>query len=267
MKSYQPKPSSNGPPYVVAHRGVSAKAPENTLASFERAADVSGIDMIELDVRLSKDEEVIVLHDRTLQRTSTGNGPARNYSREEILRFDAGSWFHPMFSHQRIPTLCEVFQRVGDRLWVDVEIKSDWIHREPPGLLEEKVLDVVHRCGMDERVLFSSFDHQLLATIKKMEPSAVTGVLYNFSHDFARSPSKLAERVGASVFVCAKRELTRRMVDDAHRHGIAVYVYTLNSVQDAQRMLTYGVDGILSNNADDILPVVKNHGAKAESFC
>ena len=261
MKPYQPKPLHNNPPYVIAHRGVSAKAPENTLASFERAASVSGIDMIELDVRLSKDEEVIVLHDRTLQRTSTGNGPARNYSMEEIRRFDAGSWFHPMFSHQCIPTLCEVFQQVGDRLWVDVEIKSDWLHREPPGLLEEKVLDAVHRCGMDDRVMFSSFDHQLLATIKKMKPSSVTGILYNFSYDFSRLPSTLAERVGALVFVCAKRELTHRMVDDAHSHGIAVYVYTLNSVHDAQRMLTYGVDGILSNNADDILDVVKSHGA------
>jgi len=77
MKPYQPKPVHDKSPYIIAHRGVSAKAPENTLASFERAASVPGIDMIELDVRLSKDEEVIVLHDRTLQRTSTGNGPAQ----------------------------------------------------------------------------------------------------------------------------------------------------------------------------------------------
>jgi glycerophosphoryl diester phosphodiesterase len=261
MKSYRPKPLQNTSPYVIAHRGISAKAPENTLASFEQAARIPGIDMIELDVRLSRDEEVIVLHDRTLQRTSTGNGPARNYSMDEIRRFDAGSWFHPMFSHQHIPTLSEVLQQVGDRLWVDVEIKSDWLHREPPGLLEKKVLDVVHQCNMDDRVLFSSFDHQLLATIKNMNPSLVTGILYNFSFDFGRSPSTLAERVGASVFVCARRELTHSMVEDAHSHGIAVYVYTLNSIHDAERMLTYGVDGILSNNADDILDVVKNHDA------
>jgi glycerophosphoryl diester phosphodiesterase len=260
MKPYQPRPLQNKPPYVIAHRGVSAKAPENTLASFERAASIPGIDMIELDVRLSKDEEVIVLHDRTLQRTSTGNGPARNYSMEEIRRFDAGSWFHPMFSQQRIPTLCEVLQRVGDKLWVDVEIKSDWLHHEPPELLEKKVLDAVNKCGMDNRVMFSSFDHRLLATLKRMQPLLITGVLYNFSRDFGRLPSTLAKRVGASVFVCAKRELTHQMVDDAHRHGIAVYVYTLNSIYDAQRMLMYGVDGILSNNADDILDVIKSHG-------
>jgi glycerophosphoryl diester phosphodiesterase len=258
MKPFQPRPFPNRSPYVVAHRGISAKVPENTLASFELAASISGIDMIELDVRLSRDEEVIVLHDRTLQRTSTGNGPARNYSLEEIRRFDAGSWFHPKFSHQYIPTLHEVLRQVGSRLWVDVEIKSDWLHREPPGLLEEKVLETVHACGMEDRVMYSSFDHPLLANIKKLKPSAITGVLFNFSHNFGRLPSTLAERVGASVFVCAKRELTHRMVDDAHSRGIAVYVYTLNSMRDAQRMLMYGVDGIMSNTADDILGVVKN---------
>jgi glycerophosphoryl diester phosphodiesterase len=262
MKPYQPKPSPGTPPYVVAHRGLSAKAPENTLASFEQAASFPGIDMIELDVRLTKDEEVIVLHDRTLQRTSTGNGPARNYSLEEIQWLDAGSWFHPMFAKQRIPTLAEVFQQVGKRLWVDVEIKSDWLHREPPGLLEEKVVDVVCQCGMDDRVLYSSFDHQLLYNIKRMKSSAITGVLFDFLHDFSRPPSKLAERVGAKVFKCATRELNRHMLYDAHMHGIAVYVYTLNSVQGAQRMLTYGVDGILSNNADDIVNVVKNYEYK-----
>jgi glycerophosphoryl diester phosphodiesterase len=262
MRTYEPKPLPSAPPYVVAHRGISAKAPENTLASFEQAAAVPGIDMIELDVRLTKDEEVIVLHDRTLQRTSTGNGPARNYSLEEIRRLDAGSWFHPVFSEQRIPTLSEVFQQVGSRLWVDVEIKSDLLHRERPGLLEEKVLDVVHKCGMNNRVMISSFNHQLLSNLKRMESSVVTGVLFDFLHDFGRAPSKLAERVGAKVFKCATRELNRQMLNDAHKHGIAVYVYTLNSVQSAQRMLTYGVDGILSNNADDIVSVVKSYEGK-----
>ncbi|MCX6120806.1 MAG: glycerophosphodiester phosphodiesterase family protein [Ignavibacteriales bacterium] len=262
MRPFQPKPLPGAPPYVIAHRGISAKAPENTLASFEQAAGVPGIDMIELDVRLTKEEEVIVLHDRTLQRTSTGNGPVRNYSLEEIRKLDAGSWFHPMFAEQRIPTLAEVFQHVGSRLWVDVEIKSDLLYREPSGLLEKKVLDVVHQCGMDDRVMFSSFNHQLLSNIKRMKSSAVTGVLFDFLHDFGRSPSKLAERVGAKVFKCATRELNRHMLNDAHTHGIAVYVYTLNSVQGAQRMLTCRVDGILSNNADDIVSVVKNDNGK-----
>ena len=90
----------------------------------------------------------------------------------------------------------------------------------------------------------------------------MTGVLFDFLHDFGRLPSKLAERVGAKVFKCATRELTPKMLDDALKNGIAVYVYTLNSVQGVQRMLTYGVDGILSNNADDIVSVVKSYSGK-----
>jgi glycerophosphoryl diester phosphodiesterase len=262
VRIFEPKPSPGVPPYVIAHRGLSAKAPENTLASFEQAAGVRGIDMVELDVRLTKDREVIVLHDRTLQRTSTGNGPAHNYTLEEIRRLDAGSWFHPKFAEQKIPTLAEVFQQIGSSLWVDVEIKSDWLHREPPGLLEEKVLDVVHNCGMDNNVLFSSFNHQILSNIKQIKSSAVTGVLFDFLRDFGHLPSRLAERVGAKVFKCATRELNRKMLNDAHKHGVAVYVYTLNSVRGVQRMLTYGVDGILSNNADDIVSVVKGYSGK-----
>lgn len=259
MKPFQPKPASGAPPYVIAHRGISAKAPENTLASFKMAAAISGVDMIELDVRLTKDEEVIVLHDQTLQRTSTGNGLARRYAFYEIRRFDAGSWFHPAFSQSRIPTLAEVLQTIGQRLWVDVEIKSDWFHKEPVGLLEERVLDVVHRCGMDDRVMFSSFDHKLLANLKRKNSSAITGVLYNFYHNVGRLPSTLAERVGAQVFVCAKHELTHTMVEDAHAHNIAVYVYTLNSVNDAKKMLDHGIDGIMSNNADEIVDVIKKN--------
>lgn len=175
MQPYQPKPSQGGSPYVIAHRGVSAKAPENTIAAFDRAARVPGVDMVELDVRLSKDEEVIVLHDRTLQRTSTGNGIARKYLLSEISHFDAGSWFHPSFSDQHIPTLKEVLTRIGEHLWVDIEIKSDWYHREPQGLLEKKVLQAVQQCGMNDRVLFSSFDHRLLVNLKRLSPSAITG--------------------------------------------------------------------------------------------
>jgi glycerophosphoryl diester phosphodiesterase len=257
MRQFKPVPDPPDRPYIIAHRGISARAPENTLASFELAAGTRGIDMIELDVRLSKDCEVIVLHDRTLQRTSTGNGPARNYLLEEIRSFDAGSWFHKSFSNQRIPTLEEVLRKFGSRMWVDIEIKSDPFHKEEPGLIEKAVLDVVSRCGMEKRVMFSSFNHKLLENIGKMGAGAATGVLYNFPNDFHRSPSDQAAKAGASVFVCAKRQLTTRMVENAHEHNIAVYVYTLNSTRDARRMMALGVDGIISDNADEIIDVVR----------
>jgi glycerophosphoryl diester phosphodiesterase len=256
MRPFQAKPES-ATPYIIAHRGISAKAPENTLASFNLAATVPGIDMVELDVRLTRDEEVIVLHDRTLQRTTTGNGIAGKYTLSELRSYDAGSWFDPSFRDERIPTLREILQAVGQSRWVDIEIKSDPFHRDRRGLLERRVVEIVEQCEMKDRVFYSSFDHQLVANLKRMVPEAVTGVLYNLLHDFGRSPSKLARRADASIFICGKGELQSSMIEDARRNGIAVYVYTLNSVKDAQKMIQLGVDGIISDNADDIVPLVK----------
>jgi glycerophosphoryl diester phosphodiesterase len=258
MEPFAPKPSPGRLPYIIAHRGICGKAPENTLAAFDLACATPGIDMIELDVRLSRDEEVIVLHDRTLQRTSTGNGAARQYTVEEIKQFDAGSWFHPSFASERIPTLRDVLQFINGRRWLNIELKSDYLHREKPLLLERKVTELVKSSLMGRSVLFSSFDHRMVANIKRMDPEAFTGVIYNAYRDFGRLPSKLAGRAGASVFVCAKHELTGGMMRDAHQHNLAVYVYTLNSAVNARKMTELGADGILSDNADDIVRSVKD---------
>ncbi|MEX2089870.1 MAG: glycerophosphodiester phosphodiesterase family protein [Bacteroidota bacterium] len=257
MQPFRPKPSAGISPYVIAHRGISGKAPENTPAAFSPACLTPGIDMIELDVRLSKEEEVIVLHDRSLQRTTTGNGPARNYLVSELKQFDAGSWFNPSFSQERIPLLRDVLSFVDRRRWIDIELKSDFLHPEPPGFLERKVLDVVRELGMLDQVMFSSFNHGLMGTLRKIEPRAVTGVLYNMYRDFGRPPSKLAGRVGASVIVCSKYEFTERMLQNAHQHGLALYVYTLNDQVSVRKMMELGVDGILSDNADEIVPIVR----------
>jgi glycerophosphoryl diester phosphodiesterase len=254
---FQPKPPTGHGPYVVAHRGISGKAPENTLAAFALACETPGIDMIELDVRLSKDDEVIVLHDRTLQRTSTGNGAARSYSAAEIKEFDAGSWFDPSFAQEQIPTLREVLTMVNKRRWLNIELKSDFFFPEKPELLERQVLETVGGLGCDGYVMYSSFNHRMMANIRRFNPTAVTGVLYSVGRDFGRMPSKLARRVGASVFVCAKREVTRRMLDDARANGIAFYVYTLNSTSSVSRMIELDVDGILSDIADNIVQFVK----------
>lgn len=265
MNRFHPVPSEGAPPFIIAHRGISAKAPENTLASFLLARDSPGIDMVELDVHLSKEQEVIVLHDRTLQRTTTGNGPARAYSLNELREFDAGSWFHPRFATERIPTLGDVLTALSGKRWVNIEIKSHLFHREPDGLLERRVTEVVSECNMGEQVMYSSFDHHLLASLKHTNPGAITGVLYNLYRDFGKRPSKIARTTGASIFVCAKHELTRAMVADAHAHRLAIYVYTLNSVADARRMLELNVDGIISDNADDIVSLVKSNDIRPGS--
>ncbi|MCL5021270.1 MAG: hypothetical protein M1339_06375 [Bacteroidetes bacterium] len=252
MEPYQPRPNSASLPYVIAHRGISGKAPENTLSSFSRAVSTPGVKMIELDVRISQDDQIIVLHDRTLQRTSTGNGAARNYTLKELKEFDAGSWFHPSFASERIPTLAEVLHLAKGKTWVNIELKRDLFSRAQD-VFVQRVIETVRAAGIENEVLYSSFTHDLLAQVRRIEPKAVTGVIYNIYRDFGRSPSKLAGRVHASVFVCAKHELRKSMIRDARQHGLALYVYTLNSIQDARKMIQLGVDGIISDNADGIV--------------
>lgn len=259
MEPYRPQPPPRHKPYVIAHRGISGKAPENTLAAFSRALEKPGIDMIELDVRLSKDGKVVVMHDRTLQRTSTGNGAVSGYSVEEIKSYDAGSWFHPSYSKERIPLLAEVFELVNHQCWVNIELKGDWFGRGADALVDA-VLGTVEDFRMQDQVLCSSFTHDLVARVRRKSPEATTGVIYNIYRDFGRPPSKLAARVGASVFVCAKHEMTKAMVRDAHQHGLALYIYTLNSIQDVRKMQNLGVNGIISDNADDIVDVMQQEG-------
>ncbi len=256
MRPFTPVPAAGEAPRVIAHRGLSAKAPENTLASFSLACATPGVSMIELDVRLSRDERVIVLHDRTLQRTTTGNGRARSYSYEELQRLDAGSWFDPRFHGERIPLLSDILELARGRCWINIELKSSPLVKEPKGLLEERVLEVVDRAAMGDQVLYSSFDHRLIRSLKRIRPSAITGVIYSLYRDFARSPAALADHAGANVFICAKHELKSWMVAEAHQRGHAIYVYTLNSTAEVQRIMAWGVDGIISDNADAIVEVL-----------
>lgn len=255
---FQPVPEEGATPYLIAHRGVPVKAPENTIASFALALQCPGIDMVELDVRLSSDDEAVVLHDRTLQRTTTGNGSIRKYSTEELRRFDAGSWFDPAFSSERIPTLHEVLTLTAKRRWVNIELKGSRFFPDPEGLLERRVLETVYACGMERHVMYSSFIHRLVANIRLLDAKATTGVIYNVYTDFGRTPTRLAEQSDASVFVCAKHELRRSMIADARKKNIAIYIYTLNTTNDVQRILDQGVHGIISDNADDLVEIIKH---------
>lgn len=241
-----------GRPFVAAHRGLSAAAPENTLAAFRLALE-AGVDMLELDVHLTRDDRVAVIHDRTLQRTTTGNGPVRSYTSAEISALDAGSWFDPRFASARVPLLEEVIALAAGRCWLNVELKSHRFHREPPEPYAHRVVDVVRTHNAIDRVIFSSFDAELVRAIRRVAPGAATGVLYNWHRDILRMPSAIAARCGASAFICSWTELTKRRLDDAKDAGLAVAVYTVNDPEEALRQADRGVDLLISDAPDRIL--------------
>ena len=238
-------------PLLTAHRGLSSRAPENTLAAFERAI-AAGADMLEMDVHLTADDRVVVIHDRTLQRTTTGNGAVRSYTSREISAFDAGSWFDPQFSTERVPMLEDVLALASGRCRVNVELKSHLFHRESPGNFERLVLDVVRRCGMLDQTILTSFDRRIVRTLRTIEPAVTTGILYHWNRDLFRRPSEIAASCDASVFICSVSQLSPAFLADAQSAGIAVAVYTVNEPAEARRLSDLGVDGIITDATDII---------------
>lgn len=237
------------PPVLIAHRGCSASAPENSLASIRRALE-HGIPWVEVDVHLSADDEVVVIHDRTLRRTTSGRGPVRAHSYDALRTLDAGSWFDPSFAGERIPRLSDVLQLIGETARLNIEVKTFLVGRGSRRHLAEHVLSVIERSRAAQRVLITSFDHRLLRTIRDLDPIIPLGVLFSWPRDVLQTPTRLAGAAGAKVFVCDKRRLDATMLTDAHANDIAVFVYTVNDPVTAGRFASMGVDGLISDCPD-----------------
>jgi glycerophosphoryl diester phosphodiesterase len=228
-------------PLIFAHRGVKSTHPENTMIAFQEAAKV-GADGIELDVQLSKDGEVIVIHDETLDRTTTGSGAVLEYTLEELKKVDAGNTFNITFKGEQIPTLREVFEwAMTNNLLVNVELKNDVIQYAQ---LEEKVIALINEFKLNNRIILSSFNHQSVAQLSRLSPELEHGLLYE---NKGESIIKDIQQSGANGFHPDFKWLTKEMVQDVHNAGYVVRPYTVNSMEDVQRMIEYGVDVIITD--------------------
>lgn len=241
---------------VVAHRGSSGSAPENTIAAFEMALE-SGAEIIECDVRLTREGEVVVFHDRTLNRTTNGKGPVGERTLEELKKLDAGSWFSSKFRGERIPTLMEVLHLLNGRGLLNIELKADFREHRTNVYLKERVLKAVKESGAEERVFLASFNHTLMREIKNQHPRFFTAVIYKAMRDFASRPSRLVSRAHADVFVCGRWWSRRNFLRDLHDHQIPFFVYTINGEREAERMKQLGVDGVITNYPDVVVRVFK----------
>jgi glycerophosphoryl diester phosphodiesterase len=239
-------------PMVVAHRGFSGKAPENTIAAFTRALD-TGVSMIELDVQITKDGRIVVIHDNTVDRTTDGRGNVSDYTLGELKKLDAGAWFDNKYTGERIPTLEEALELISPKAWINIEIKSTRIIRKSDTKITDATLETVREMGLLDNVIFSSFNHKLMKYLKANEPSAHTGVIFHPVLHFGRMPSSLANPAGAEVFVCSKREVTRKRIADAEKHNIIIGVYGLENRQDIEDMLSLGIHVLVSDYPDMIL--------------
>jgi glycerophosphoryl diester phosphodiesterase len=235
--------------WVVGHRGAMGHSPENTMASFARGLEL-GADWIELDVHLSRDGRLVVIHDETLERTTNGRGLVRDRTVAELKLFDAGDG-------QQIPTLDEVLAWARERATVvDIEIKNAPLYYDG---IEHSVVEAVHRADMTDRVIVISFDHASVKRVKSEDGRIATGVLY------ACRPTDagvgLARSVGADAVLPHWAYVTAEDVRRAHDAGLAVAPWASSDPAILRKLIADGVDAIGTNHPDVLRDVLAATGA------
>lgn len=242
-----------GPSRVIAHRGFSGRAPENTLAAFSKAIE-AGADMIELDVHESKDGELVVIHESDLRRTTNGSGRVGDLTLEELKRLDAGISFSAEFAGERIPTLSQALDLVRGHILLNIEIKFDVVKHD---IVTEKVLALIHQWQMRDQVILSSFDPRALDHSRKVDPEVKTASLYNEQLHKGISPVEIMEQVGSVAFNLRQDQVTSDAVAICHEHGRPVAAYTVNQPAQMRAMIELEVDALFTDRPDRMLGLVE----------
>jgi len=228
---------------AIAHRGASSYAPENTLAAYDLALQM-GAQHIELDVHLSHDGYVVVIHDDTLDRTTDGTGPVCARSLDELRQLDAGSWFGQAYTGARIPTLDEVFDGYGGRAHLHIEIKG-----RTPGLVPATV-GLVRSHRLERAITITSFHLAALEETRACAPELATGWLVN---DVSEATVATALRLGLTQ-LCPRADLiTPDLVRELHSHGLVVRAWGVGDEALMRRVVEAGADGMTVNFPDRLL--------------
>ena len=231
-------------PMIFGHRGSCANAPENTLPSFELAVQQKA-DAIELDAKLSKDGIVVVIHDQTVDRTTTGSGKVNELTLEALKELDAGLFFGNEFKGTTIPTLDEVFESVGRRVIVNVELTN---YKSRHDSLVEKVAEVVKNHQMEKRVIFSSFFPSNLVKAQALLPQVPYALLCLPGVMGLIARSRLSRHYSPKIIHPFLSDTNQHYVDNEHNAGRRVHVWTVNADDDLKRLFKFGVDGIFTDD-------------------
>jgi glycerophosphoryl diester phosphodiesterase len=234
------------PPLVIAHRGDSAHRPENTLASFAGALEV-GATIVELDVQLTRDGEVIVLHDPTLDRTTDTSGDARLLTLAEVRAASAGypALFGAAWKGERVPTLAEVLTLVRGRARVMIEVKTESVGDDEAGGIEARTIEVVRRLEMAERVAIISFDHRALVRLRRLAPEVTRGHL--FGRVTPDEAVRAAADAGCAIVMPHKSQLCPELSALASQDGLMLATWVVDDPQELKRIAPLGLYGVGSN--------------------
>lgn len=231
---------------IIAHRGASGSAPENTLAAFTKAVDL-GADIIELDVRQTRDTQLVVLHDATVDRTTDGSGRVADLTAAEIRALDAGSWFSLQFARERIPLLADVIEAIPDSVILLIELK-DGSDRYPG--IEERLVRTIRAKRPEKRVILKSFDDDHLDRLRALAPEiprlkiivaqiSFLGIIIEHGLRFGSVLNDSVQYLQHHWF-----GLSRSFIDDAHLKGYKVFVWDVHDEEKMRDMTNMGVDGI-----------------------
>ncbi|MCQ8211062.1 glycerophosphodiester phosphodiesterase [Cetobacterium somerae] len=231
---------------ILAHRGASGTAPENTIAAFKKAL-VDGCDGFEFDVQQTKDGEIVVFHDWTLERTSNGNGYLRDHTLEELKKLDVGSWFNDNFKGEKIPTLEETLNIIPDDKLINIELKEE--HSIERGT-EKKVLDIIKKYPT-KNIIVSSFSHNLLKNLKELDNSIKVGILLECA---LVNLDLYIENLGFKIdaYHPGKSFLNKKDVDYLNSKGIDINVWTVNTTKDFNLLKDMGVTRVITNFPKEI---------------
>jgi glycerophosphoryl diester phosphodiesterase len=226
---------------LIAHRGASGLAPENTLASFRLAMEL-GAEAVEFDVHQAADKELVVIHDESLRRTAGRPEHIRDLSWQELCRFDVGSWFDRRFAAERIPRLEEVMDLLGKEAEAHLELKRG---SSCYSGIEGRVVELLRRRRALKTCVVSSFDHQALRAVRALEPKARLG--YLLGETPIESAWEETQELAAESLNMSLRQVNAARVSAAHRRRLKVLVYTVDEPADARRLRKMGVDGVFTN--------------------
>lgn len=246
----------------IAHRGASALAPENTLASFEKAIEL-GFDYIELDVRLSKDKQLVVIHDANVMRTTDGEGLIEDLTVKEIKKLDAGSWFSPAYAGERIPLLNEVLKEVSGKTGIIIEMKSP---ENQPGMTEI-LASMLNSFKPDNEIKVQSFHINEIKKFHQLAPEIPAGLLLSKHLDLIHLASY---REFASFLSVHHLLLSKSFINQAELFGYEIYSWTISKQYQFADMQRLGVHGIISDDEkripDSIIYVLITPFLKGQDF-
>lgn len=238
-------------PVIFAHRGACAYAPENTLASFRLAAEM-GADAIELDTKLTADGQMVVIHDQTVDRTTGGSGKVGSLTLAELKKLDAGNIFGNQFTGEPIPTLEEVFETVGKKVYINVEITN---YASPFDALPDRIAGLVKKCGLEDWVIFSSFQPLNLIRMKRKLPDVPVAQLALDGKTGLFQRGLLGKIVAPDVIHPYSGDTDAKFIQKQHENGRRVHVWTVNDPADMRRLFAANVDGIFTDDPKTALQI------------